>query len=722
MEGEAEVVRKGQLGIIKMGLVKKLEGNPNHPVNRGKLCARGQAGLQVTYHPDRLRNPLKQTGKRGSGQFQEISWDDALKELASQLMALRSANQAASLAVLTNPLRGQRRELIERFVRAFGAPPPISYEPFDEAVLRQANLLSFGRAQLPTLDLARADYLISFGADFLGTWNSPVSQAIGYGEMRQGRAGRRGKFVQVEPRMSQTGANADEWVLCRPGTEGVLALGIAHVILKDLGEKSGKPKVSARASGSATSVIAGWAQGLPDYAPAEVEKRTGVSAATISRLAREIGRSGLAAAIIGGAPLAHTNGLFNAMAVHALEALVDTGDSGPAIVSFTPAPPFAPPGATPAGTSIQGSFSAIRALAQEILLGQAHAPKVLLVYEANPVFSVPAAVRVREALAKVPYLASFSSFLDETSALADLILPDHSPLESWLDDVSESGTTQATAGLAAPAVRPLHNTRPMPDIILDLARQLGGDVAAALPWKTFDAMLRSTFVPLSQRPGSLTAKSDDDFWKKVQNQGGWWSTASADTSDPPDPRRQPSRVKPLPHLATITRPPAAFAEPEFDGAEKDFPFNFLPYVSQAFRDGSLAHLPWLQELPDVLSTAMWSAWIEINPQTAVRLGIRQGDLVEVESQHGKVQAPALLYPGIAPNVIAMPAGQGHENFTRYASGRGANPVSILAPMVEGETNSLAWAATRVKISRLGEGKLTLFGGGLSRFPPENEHR
>ena len=145
----------------------------------------------------------------------------------------------------------------------------------------QANLLSFGHAALPTFDLARADYVISFGADFLGTWNSPVAQSIGYGEMRQGRAGRRGKFVQVESRMSQTGANADEWIPCQPGTEGVLALGIAHVILSE--------KLAPQGAGSrAGSLIAGWSAGLPDYAPEAVEKQTGVSAAVITRLAHEI--------------------------------------------------------------------------------------------------------------------------------------------------------------------------------------------------------------------------------------------------------------------------------------------------------------------------------------------------------------------------------------------------------------------------------------------------
>jgi anaerobic selenocysteine-containing dehydrogenase len=133
----------------------------------------------------------------------------------------------------------------------------------------------------------------------------------------------------------------------------------------------------------------------------------------------------------------------------------------------------------------------------------------------------------------------------------------------------------------------------------------------------------------------------------------------------------------------------------------------------------------MQELPDVLSTAMWSTWVEINPKTCARLGIQQGDLVEITSPVGPLRAAAVLSPGIAPDLIAMPVGQGHENFGRYASGRGANPFSILAALTERETGSLAWAATRVKLTRVGgpeEAKLVLFAGGMSGFPHEEEPR
>src|SRR5262250_1188711 len=109
---------------------------------------------------------------------------------------------------------------------------------------------------------------------------------------------------------------------------------------------------------------------------------------------------------------------------------------------------------------------------------------------------------------------------------------------------------------------------------------------------------------------------------------------------------------------------------------------------------------------------MWSSWIEINSQTAEKLDIQQGDLVEITSSQGSIRVPAFPSPGIAPDVIAMPVGQGHENYTRYATGRGANPIEILAPVTEPQTGTLAWAATRVKIAKVGEadGSLVLYAG------------
>jgi len=672
MEADAEVVRNGERGVVKIAAAKKLEGQPDHPINQGGLCPRGQAAIQITYHPDRVTEPLKRNGARGAGEWKPITWDEAIAELVSQLDGV--AAEPASLACLARPRRSRRLELTTAFVRGFGAPAPIPFELFDDNVLRRANAISFGREQLPTYDLARSRYVIAFGADFLGTWNSPVAQNAGYGAMRQGHPQVRGTFVQVEPRMSPTGASADEWVPAKPGTEGVLALGLAHVILAN--------KLRPDTGGRAGSPVEGWGGGLTAYTPEQVEKITGVAAKRIDRLARELAEHGPAVAIAGGAPLAQTNGLFTALAVNALNALLGTVGQ-PGGLNFMPQPPSRnrEPSAVAADSFLPPST------------------KVLLIDDVNPVFGSLKAWKVREALENVAFIASFGSFVDETNGLADLILPDHSFLESWTDSLPESGAAVAVANVAGPVMRPLHNTRAMPDVLIDVAGKLKKPVT--LPWKTFDEMLK--------------ASMPDAAWTAAQQQG-WASFADASPRDArlPNPEsRVPTPARPI-----------AYAEPTFDGDANTYPFHFLPYASQALYDGSLAHLPWLQELPDPLTSAMWSSWVEINPSTAQRLNIALGDLVDVTSSQGTLRAPAIISPGIAPDVIAMPVGQGHESFTRYATRRGVNPIAILAPIAETETGALAWAATRVTIARAGDpdGSLIMFAGEMREHPHEHEVR
>jgi len=680
MDADAEVVRNGQSGIVRIAAAKKLEGAAGHPISQGGLCARGQAAIQVTYHPDRITQPLKRSGDRGTGQYVAISWEDAIAEVVTRLNALEASGSQTALAFLSRGRTGHRAALIDQFLATFGARGAISYQLFGDDVLRRANGLSFGRDQLPTPDLANTRYILSFGADFLGTWNSPVAQAAGFGHMRQGRPGIRGAFTQVESRMSQTGANADAWVPVSPGTDGVLALGIAHVIMA-------ANLFPAAAAGRAGALIEGWAAGLPDYAPEQVERLTGVRAARVERLAREFAETRPAVAIVAGPPLAHTNGLFTAVAVNALNALV--GSVGqPGGVFFTPQLSVAAALKTGAAAA---QASGLEDLAKAALSGQA-APQVLLVDGANPVFTAPKAWRVREAFEKVPYIVSFGSFIDETSILADLILPDHSFLESWTEGVPESGSVAAVASVAPPAMRPMYQTRATADVLLEIGRGLQRPLE--LPWQTFDEMLGGSFAAL---PSST---ADVDAWTDAQAKGVWTGTLPAEM------------VRPA-AAASQAPAPMAYAAPTFDGDAAQFPLHFLPYPSSAFLDGSLAHLPWLQEMPDPLTSAMWSSWVEINPATAEKMGIGEGDVVEIASGQGSLRSAAVLSPGIAPDVIAMPVGQGHTSFTRYASNRGENPIELIAPMADSATGSLAWAATRVKVSRVGppDGRLILFAGG-----------
>lgn len=668
------------------GDAKKLEGNPAHPVNRGRLCARGQAGVQVLYHPDRVRTPLRRTGTRGRGEFTAISWEEALAELAEKLGGLGAAGQAHTVLGWTRPLRGSLAVLFEHFFRAYRSPNLFSYQPFSDEVLLEANRRTTGHRAFVGVDLENANYLLSFSAAFLEAGRSPVRMARGFGHFRQGRPGMRGRFVQVEPRLSLTAANADEWVYVPPGTEAHLVLAFAHVILRE--ELQDRDFIARHTRGF--EAFQRWV--LSEFSPEQVSEPTGVPTRRIERLAREFARQRPALALAGDAATAHTHGLFAALAVNALNALVGAyGNSGG--LFFDPAPPFTPLAAVRPASRRPPLAPHPADLPEAILHGEPYSVEALLLYGANPAYELPGRT-TRQALEKIPFIASFSSFLDDTTAYADLVLPDSSFLERWSDDVPAPGSGVATATLGPPVVAPLDHTRASGDVLLELARRLGGRVAKSLPWQNFESFLQTRWRGLQQaRRGSIRADSFGEFWSRAVEAGGWW-----DDKHPAFAFATASGKFEFPRAAGGAGARES-AQASFAGEPAEFPFHLHVFAHLALGDGASAHLPWLQELTEPMSGTVWTSWVELNPKTAIELGIRDGELVWVESPQGKLRLRAKLLPGAAPTVVSIPAGQGHEFSGRYARQRGANVFSIVVPQRQAAMRTLAWAATRVKVYR-----------------------
>ncbi len=155
------------------------------------------------------------------------------------------------------------------------------------------------------------------------------------------------------------------------------------------------------------------------------------------------------------------------------------------------------------------------------------------------------------------------------------------------------------------------------------------------------------------------------------------------------------------------------AASRFDGDADSFPFHLLPFTTVKTGDGRGANRPWLQELPDPLSTVMWTSWAELAPSDAEELGVSDGDRLRVESPEGVVEVLAVVDPTVRPGVVCVPFGQGHSDYGRYASGRGVNPLDLVGPIRVDGTSAPAWAATRVRVERLGPGEMARFGAGYS---------
>ncbi len=677
---------------IREGKAKKIEGNPVHPVSQGRLCARGQAGLNVLYNPDRIRTPLQYAGQRGAGSFEEISWDEALTTVGSRIGRLKIAGKASRVRLLGGRVRGHLDELFEQFMGLLGSDHYQQYDFTYPSALMAANKTSFGTDVLPYYDIKNAEFLLSFGADYLGTWLSPVHHSLAYGHLRQGRQGQRGKTVQIEPRMSLSGAAADEWIAARPGSEGLLALGIAHAIVS-----AGHYRGSDRDA---------WSRALQAYSPSRVSAETDVSEDTIARIAKEFSNSTKSLAIAGGSAAAGTHAVASVVAVNALNHLAGNLNQ-PGGIIFNPDPAFSSTtGSRQAG--LQGALDLVDAMA-------AGDVEVLLVHDTNPVFALPANVGFRHAMENVPLIVALSSFRDETTEMADFILPTSTYLESWGDDVPDPGVGFPVASISQPVVATLYDTLSTGDIVLSLARQIGGELPVSMPWATMEEFIKERWrEEYAARGAGATDQDFEAFWRAAL-EAGVWGQPGAGTGD-----------QAVPSSSSMI---AAIADPvsEFAGDESAFPFVIHPYLTATFTDGRGANLPWLQELPDPMTSVVYGSWVELNPATADELGIREGDVLEVESPAGIVRVPALIFPAIRPGVVAMPVGQGHAAYGRYARDRGVNPIHIVATLMDDSSGDLAWAATRVKLKKTGERQQIIKTDGVTRtlgrqiLGPGNDH-
>ena len=417
MDGDAEVFRNGQPGVIRTGLAKKLEGDPDAPDQPGRAVRARAGGDPGDLPPGSHRQPLKRTGERGSGQFQPISWDEAIEELVGTLDALAAAGDQTSLAFLSPaaarpPARAGRRVPAPRSARRRRWRSSSSAT----SVLRRANEMSFGRASAADVRSgARAlrDRLrrrLPRHVEFAGGAERGLRPRCA-----RGGPACAAKFVQVEARMSQTGANADEWVPARPGTEGVLALGLAHVIMK---RGLRQPAAAGRARRARRRVAAG----LPDYTPEAVEQhdrrggraRRAAGRASSPSTARP---SRSSAAGRWRTPTASFRRWRSTRSTRSSAAWT----SRAACPSCRSRPPPDRPRARSATCSRRRPRPRCCCSTMRIRCSARRRRG-----------------RCARRSRKVPFIVSFGSFVDETSVLADLILPDHSFLESWVEAVPES--------------------------------------------------------------------------------------------------------------------------------------------------------------------------------------------------------------------------------------------------------------------------------------------
>lgn len=719
--------------------VVKVDGNPLHPVNGGRLCPRGQAALQSLYHPDRLAGPLHRTGPRGTlKSFERVSWDRALGEIAGKLKALREKGRPESLVLLRGGARRVGSRLARRFLEAFGSPNDVTFDR-GEVSASLALELGQGLQATPAYDLSSADYVLSLGGALLEAWSSPVYTSRSYGHFRQGRTGRRGKLVQVEPRLSITAASADQWIAVRPGTEGVFGLGVAAVIVAEsLYDKEFVAEHAAgleEAAGPKEEPRRGLRALLErDYGLERVAEETGVSANVILQVARELAaaRRGVAVGPRRG-PLLFGS-LHGHLVAQTLNALLGSIDSQGGVLVAEEAPLAPWPAVEEDGVArrgrgrprLDGSGSGNVAslasdperLAEAILSGSPYPVEAVMVLDADPVFASFAPDRYAAALERVPLVVSFATIPDDTALQADWILPEAHFLEQWDLQTTPPGVPYPVISLSQPALaRPVQDARPVSEIFLELARRTGPEVAAAFPWKDVPSLLKAEMEGLyEQKRGAIMGTAFDEAWVRMMERAGWWVpgydsaeelwTKSLQTGGWWDPfydhgdwkRVLKTRSGRYEFRADVLerRPRAAVAggrEPE-PGA-----LALVLFEPLALAGGTGAELPFLQGILDPGEQERWETWADIHAETAASLGIADRDRVTVSSPGGSIVVRARVGPRMVPGAIAIPVGEGKRAGGRWAAGIGANPLRLVSGERELFSGLLDPAATKVRVTK-----------------------
>jgi anaerobic selenocysteine-containing dehydrogenase/Fe-S-cluster-containing dehydrogenase component len=667
----------GALAKSREGRIVKLEGNPDHPVNHGALCARGQASLLSAYDPDRIPGPRTREGEA----WKSVSVADAQKLLVDKIAAARQAG-AGRIAMITQLETGSLGRLADEWLKAVGGRPRIAYETFAYEDLRAASQAVFGVDAIPYHAFEDARTILSLGADFLETWLSPVGYAAASRRAHALREDRAARVIHVEPRYSMTAANADEWVPSLPGAEAAIALALLRLVL----ESRQVPALPAKELEALTAA----ARSIEIEA---VAKQSGVPAAKLTHLAEVLVKGGPSLVVSGGVATSGSSGADAATAVHLLNyALGNVGRT----VRFG------------AGSALSRAsrYADVATLTKAMAQGEI---AVLIVKDANPAFTLPTKAGFAEALAKVPFVVSLSSHLDETSARAHLVIPDLTPLESWGEYSPRDGVwgiVQPAMGavpkveftnpdaLDLPQLRPVRDalgrkqpetfpgvaTKATGDLLLDAGRALvPGSEKTVFKAPTFADYLRDSWRAMGK---SVAAKSTfEEFWEDALRRGGYWSDMPA------------VKVALKPGVKVSAQASA------LDGAAADPALLIVP--SSRYYDGRSANKVWLHETPDPMTQVVYGSWVEVPAETARGLDVRTGDVLKVESPHGSIELPAYVSETLAAGAVAIPTGLGHTAYGRFARGLGQSPYGLLSAEPAPVSGGRRWLGVRVRLQKTG---------------------
>jgi len=724
------------------GKVHAIYGNTDHPIANGKLCPKGPIGTYILYDPDRFKGPMKRTnpkkGRNEDPKFVPISWDEALNTVATRLNTLREKGESHRFALCFGRGWGAADAgLLGAFADLYGSPNVgIGHSSMcsDGSVL--SKQCTDGNASYSSYDYRNTNYLLIFGASFLEAFRPYNNNIQVWGYIR-GEKSPKTRVTAVDVHMNATLAASDRSLLVKPGTDGALALAVAHVILTEglwersfVGDfKDGRNQFKAGQTVDPSAFEEKWVKGLVEWWNIELKDRTPKWAAGVTTLqerdivetAREFGTTRPAIALFERGAHAHSNGIYNGMAIHTLNALVGSlfAKGG---LGYQMGPSY---GAMPADAAnykddyakegpwkkfpridLKGhedGYKLAKNMLQELgpnsLAGKPYKLDTVMFYLTNPIWTAPNNQQWEQALAEL-FVIETSPFPSETAMFADIVLPDHTYLERLHDAPTYPFQGYPMAQLRVPAVKPLYDTKSFGDTLIEIGKRMKGptgDYYKAIASQ--ENVVRHLAKGFEKDPGD----NGVDSFEKWKEKGVWykkpykwqqrdgeffeWDGAgynklmtAAEVKEKllkTDSGKFEIRSSKLEHeadwIASKTgRDKSRLMFPQWE--EPKHPGGGDLYLSTpkvaTHAEGRSGNLPVMISVMQPAMGGRNTVYVEVHPETAQKRGIRDGDRVRLKSGVGAIEAFCRVTEATRPDTLVLPMEHGHWAHGRWAKGRG----------------------------------------------------
>lgn len=722
----------GLIAHVKDGRLLTVSGNPADPNSQGSMCGKGAASPSILYDPYRVLYPMKRVGKRGEGKWKRITWEEAYTEIADRLKKIRESGHPEELAFQQG--RNRSADASARFLNAFGTPSAFNHRALCSANRRAAILSTIGDTDWDLGDYENTRYMLNFGNNWAEAYQGHIPHAI-----RSMRGRERGaKIVTFDARLSNTAALSDEWFCVKPGTDGLIALAMSNVICSE--KLWDKEWFDTWCNISADD----YAEHVAQYTPERAAAESGVPADDIRRIAREFaGAAPRATTVCARGSHAHYNGFYNDRAITMLNALVGSmgyvggwcwHPRGSYDKKQHPEPGPVPPKPTaksviaqaknwPLANAYPGYAMKVGEIVYLWIKQKKQKISALMTYNTDQAWAWPEMSLVQEVLKDeelIPFHFVVDVMYSETAHLADIVLPWTTYLERWDIDARPPTGLVDYVGLRQPVVKPLGESKDVRDIFPELARRIGGGMEQYYPWKSTEEYLEQYFKNV---PGGLAYMKQHGVWidpTKKPNYVPYLKQLSdkeleGSTTDPAtgiiykgedEKTKKPIAIgimiNGVPRVGFKTPSRKVEVHSKFvvqKGAEVGLEVSPLPLYEpipdhqKPLADDQLIMISFKWNVHNAHRT-MQSMWLQeiqhtnpawIHPQAATKLGIKDGDWVEVTGYRpnnpkvphgdgsvcGTLKTRVRVTEGVHPQVLAISHNSGRWVGGPIASRTGA---------------------------------------------------